>query len=107
MHTVIMIAEQQDNRRKSRIETKLEMAVLESDETISCWTVINTITHVIINYKELVIFIRMWNHVLARIAHGQWQKCINNAQSSSGTYMPPALKLKNGENDVLHGVYFY
>ena len=67
MNTVIMIAEQQDHRRKSRIETKLkkEMAVLESDKTTSCWTVVNTITHVIINYKELVIFIRMWNQVLA------------------------------------------
>ena len=40
------------------------------------------------------------------IAHGQWQKCINNAQSSSGADMPP-LKLKNGESDVLHGVYCY
>ena len=41
------------------------MAVLESDETTSCWIVINTITHVITNYKELVIFIQMWNQVLS------------------------------------------
>ena len=46
MHTVIVIAAQQDHRRKSRIETilkllndiKKEMAVLESDETTSYWT---------------------------------------------------------------------
>ena len=42
MHTVIVIAAQQDHRRKSRIETTLkllsdikkEMTILESDETI-------------------------------------------------------------------------
>ena len=52
----IVIAAQQDHRRKSRIETKLkllsdikkEMAVQESDKTTSYWTVVNTITHVII-----------------------------------------------------------
>ena len=73
MHTVIVIVAQQDHRRKSRIETKLkllsdiekEMAVLESDETTSYWTVVNTITHVISHYKELVIFTRMWNQVLS------------------------------------------
>ena len=27
------------------------------------------------------------------IAHGQWQKCINNAQLSSGADMPPPLKI--------------
>ena len=73
MHAVIVIAAQQDHRRKSRIETKLkflsdirrEMAVLESDDTTSYGMVVNTITHVIINNKELVIFTRMWNQVLS------------------------------------------
>ena len=42
------------------------MAVLESDETTSSWTVVNTIIHGITNYyKELVIFILVWNQVLS------------------------------------------
>ena len=73
MHTVTVIAAQQDHRRKSRIETKLKflsdirrkMAVLESDDATNYWIVVNTITHVIISNKELVISTRMWNQVLS------------------------------------------
>ena len=59
MHTVIVIAAQQDHRRKSRIETKLKflsdkVAVLESDETTSYWTVVNTMTHVIIESVDSI-----------------------------------------------------